>query len=123
MMGKSEIGKNGTFLGLLRRTARDSECHESEMCGRLVLRNGARGPDPGTPADDAQTIDQLAARAIKHLTTNCRFAYKAGSYGDMEFGKNFGYSAVEGYFGETTGVDRTRKSRSTRKARTNSGRG
>ena len=40
-------------------------------------------------ADDAETIDQLTARALKHLTTNSRFAYKAGSYGDIEFGEEF----------------------------------
>jgi hypothetical protein len=58
-------------------------------------------------AVDTETVDRLTARAMKHLTTMSRFAYKEGIYGDMEFGKNFGYTTVEGYFGETTGVKRS----------------
>lgn len=56
---------------------------------------------------DTETVDRLTARAMKHLTTLSRFSYKTQLYTDLEFGKNFGFEAVEGYFGENAGLCRS----------------
>jgi hypothetical protein len=56
---------------------------------------------------DVATIDQLTAKAMKHLTTFSRYTYKSQTYGDMEFGKNFGSETVTADFGENKGVMRS----------------
>jgi hypothetical protein len=72
-----------------------------------VLLAVVLAPRASAQTPDTSAIDQLTAKALKHLTTMSRFAYTAQTYTDIEFGKNFGYQAVTGYFGETTGVRRT----------------
>jgi hypothetical protein len=70
----------------------------------LTIVPASQAPAQGV---DTETIDQLTARALKHLTTMSRYSYKEGMYGDIEFGKNFGHTTRSGYFGENTGVMRS----------------
>ena len=53
---------------------------------------------------DITAIDQLTAKAIKHLTTNTRYTCSSKSYTDLQFGKLFGHKDVRGWFGETQGL-------------------